>query len=122
VTGVAYAAVQEIPQQVPVDISIIDLGKGQGFAFQNSYAQPFYTYDLDKPNKSNCNGKCAEIWVPVYPTSQKPVDMGDFTLVKRADGTQQWAYKEKPLYTFGFGDHAPPTPKDIQGKWHVLEP
>jgi predicted lipoprotein with Yx(FWY)xxD motif len=118
----SYAAEKRFPDQVPVDISIIDLGKDQGFAFQNTYAKPFFTYDLDKPNTSNCNGHCAEIWVPVYPMAQHPTDIGDFTLVNRTDGTQQWAYKGKPLYTFGFGDHEPPTEKDTQGKWHELQP
>jgi predicted lipoprotein with Yx(FWY)xxD motif len=120
--GASLAASQRMPDQVPVDISIISLGKDQGFAFQNTYAQPFYTYDLDQPGKSSCNDHCAEVWVPVYPTSRTPVDIGDFTLVNRADGTQQWAYKGKPLYTFGFGEHEPPTPEDTQGKWHVLKP
>ena len=96
--------------------------KDKGYTFQNTYAKPFFTYDLDKPNTSNCNGHCAEVWVPVYPFSQHPTDIGDFTLVNRTDGSQQWAYKGKPLYTFGFGDHEPPTEKDTQGQWHILQP
>ena len=120
--GASVAAEKRFPDQVPVDISIIDLGKDQGYTFQNTYAKPFFTYDLDKPNTSNCNGHCAEVWVPVYPFSQHPTDIGDFTLVNRTDGSQQWAYKGKPLYTFGFGDHEPPTEKDIQGQWHILQP
>ena len=72
--GASLAASQRMPDQVPVDISIISLGKDQGFAFQNTYAQPFYTYDLDQPGKSNCNDHCAEVWVPVYPTSRTPVE------------------------------------------------
>jgi predicted lipoprotein with Yx(FWY)xxD motif len=107
---------------VPVDISMIQLEGGKGIGFQNTYAQPFYTYDRDQPNRSNCNDKCAETWVPVYPTDRNAKDMGDWTVVSRFDGSKQWAYKGKPLYTFGYGEHDPPTAKDTQNQWHVLTP
>jgi predicted lipoprotein with Yx(FWY)xxD motif len=107
---------------VPVDISMIELEGGKGIAFQNTFAQPFYTYDRDQPGHSNCNDKCAETWIPVYPADRSAVDLGVWTLVPRTDGYKQWAYHGKPLYTFGYGEHAPPTPKEMGAQWHVLTP
>ncbi len=106
---------------VPVDISMVQEAKG-AISFQNTYAQPFYSWDKDAPMKSNCNGHCAEIWVPVYPNDRNPSNLGDFTLVTRDDGNKQWAYKGKPLYTFGYGETPPPTDKETQGQWHIVKP
>lgn len=106
---------------VPVDISMVQEDKGR-ISFQNTYAQPFYYWDKDAPNKSNCNDHCAEVWVPVYPTDRNPANLGDFTLVTRNDGNKQWAYKGKPLYTFGYGEQPPPTAKETMNQWHIIKP
>jgi predicted lipoprotein with Yx(FWY)xxD motif len=40
---------------------------------------------------------CVQVWPPVYATADaKPV--GDFTIVQRKDGRQQWAYRGYALY------------------------
>jgi predicted lipoprotein with Yx(FWY)xxD motif len=46
--------------------------------------------------------------------------MGDFTVVRRDDGLQQWAYKGKPLYTFA-GDAISGDAKGhrLDDTWHV---
>ena len=105
---------------VPVDISMIQ--EGDKIVYQNTFAQPFYTYDRDQPGHSNCNDKCAEIWIPVYTTSHEAKDIGKWTVVSRFDGSKQWAYNGTPVYTFGYGEHAPPTAKDMQKDWHVFAP
>jgi predicted lipoprotein with Yx(FWY)xxD motif len=61
-----------------------------------------YTFDMDKtPGKSACNaeGKCATYWPPLAASADAKA-MGNWTVVNRDDGTKQWAYKGKPLYTF----------------------
>src|ERR1700743_806023 len=98
---------------VPVDISMIE--EKDGIIFQNTFAQPFYVWDHDQPNKSNCNGHCADVWIPVYTTSHDAVNIGDFPLIPRPDGSKQWAYKGKALYTFGYGEHEPPSAKETMG-------
>ncbi|MGV8488894.1 COG4315 family predicted lipoprotein [Pseudomonas aeruginosa] len=48
---------------------------------------------------------------------------GDWSLVAREDGTQQWAYYGKPLYTFI--QDKKPGDKNGDGKmgaWHVAQP
>ena len=58
-----------------------------------------YTYDRDPPRArgSSCVAECARSWPPfVAPADAKR--LGDYTPVRRADGTLQWTYQGKPLY------------------------
>jgi predicted lipoprotein with Yx(FWY)xxD motif len=84
------------------------------------------TIDCDKPpadGKSACNGPCAGNWPPLKATtSSSPAD--DYTVITRDDGSKQWAYKDRPLYTW----HNDKTPGDItgdgflNGAWHIARP
>jgi predicted lipoprotein with Yx(FWY)xxD motif len=60
-----------------------------------------YTFDGDTtPNQSNCTGSCLQLWPPHAATASETAT-GSFTIFKRSDnGTLQWAYLGKPLYTF----------------------
>ena len=61
--------------------------------------QTAYTFAKDTPSTSNCDAYCASIWPPYRPApGERPV--GNFTIIKRADGSEQWAYKGQPLYTY----------------------
>lgn len=58
-----------------------------------------YTFDKDPPRArgSLCVAECARSWPPfAAPANAKPV--GEYTPMRRADGTLQWAYQGKPLY------------------------
>ena len=58
-----------------------------------------YTFAKDTPGVSNCNDNCAKNWPPLAAAADaKP--MGAWTIVTRADGTKQWAYKGMPLYNW----------------------
>ena len=124
VAGTAMAKPFNPDDATPVDVSVMDLGPGKGFGLQNTYGQPFYTYDKDTLGKSTCLAKCAEIWVPLYASEQHPKDIDKtWTLITRPDGSEQWTYNGQPLYTFGYGaELAPPTTADLQGHWHVFAP
>jgi predicted lipoprotein with Yx(FWY)xxD motif len=82
-----------------------------------------YTFDRDVPGKSNCNGQCAANWPPLRAdgTSQPS---GNWSVVTRDDGSKQWAYKGKPLYTWVKDQK----PDDTTGNgvnnntWHVAQP
>ena len=81
-----------------------------------------YTYDKDADGKSACNGQCAQNWPPLMAEAGAEAD-GEWTVVKRDDGSMQWAYDGKPLYTFVMDKK----PGDVTGDgkmgvWHVAKP
>lgn len=41
---------------------------------------------------------CTDLWPPVY-ADENAEAVGKWTVVKRRDGTRQWAFDEQPLYT-----------------------
>jgi predicted lipoprotein with Yx(FWY)xxD motif len=92
-----------------------------GEVLTDAKGMTLYTYDKDAAGMSNCTGECAEYWPPVMADAMaKPT--GDLTVIKRPDGTMQWADKGMPLYTFAkdkkpgdmMGDN-------MKGVWHVVK-
>ena len=81
-----------------------------------------YTYDKDADGKSTCNDQCAVNWPPLKAMADaKP--MGDWTVITRDDGSKQWAYDDKPLYTFKMDKKAGDMTGDGKGDvWHVAMP
>jgi predicted lipoprotein with Yx(FWY)xxD motif len=108
-----FAARSEAPIATPPGIMLEALGRGQGFGmealltevprtqigFADAKGMTLYTYDKDAPGKSHCTGNCAKFWPPAL-ASRSARAFGDWNIIKRADGTRQWQYKGKPLYTF----------------------
>ncbi|MCG6577176.1 hypothetical protein EGM97_20990 [Pseudomonas sp. AF32] len=82
-----------------------------------------YTFAKDADGKSMCNGQCATNWPPLMAKdTDKP--MGEWTVIKRDDGSMQWAYDGKPLYTF-IKDKAPGDKTGdglMDGAWKVAKP
>jgi predicted lipoprotein with Yx(FWY)xxD motif len=89
----------------------------------NSQGLTVYVFDNDVAGsgKSVCNGKCATNWPPVQATANDKPN-GPFTIVVRDDGTRQWAYKGKPVYTWP--EDQEPGDKYGDGKlnlWHIVK-
>ncbi|NWL79457.1 hypothetical protein DM872_21640 [Pseudomonas taiwanensis] len=81
-----------------------------------------YTYDKDSDGKSACNGQCADNWPPLMADASAKAD-GEWSVVKRDDGSMQWAYDGKPLYTFVMDKKAGDVTGDGKmGVWHVAKP
>ena len=79
-----------------------------------------YIFDKDAAGKSNCNGGCATAWPP-FAVANAALATGDFSIVKRDDGSSQWAFKGMPLYFFAGDAKAGDANGDNQGGvWHVL--
>lgn len=81
-----------------------------------------YVFERDTPGKSNCNGPCAKNWPPLAAgTAAKP--SGNWTVVTRDDGSKQWAYKTRPLYTW-IKDAKPGdvTGDGVNNLWRVAQP
>lgn len=79
-----------------------------------------YTFDKDKDGMSACYDECAKNWPPYL--GQEGESLGnDWTLVKRNDGSLQWAYEGKPVYYFVQDKK----PGDMAGDgknnvWHII--
>lgn len=82
-----------------------------------------YTFDRDTTGsgKSVCNGPCATNWPPLMAGNSSPT--GDYSMVRRDDGSSQLAYKGKPLYYWAKdakpGDR---TGDGVNQVWHTAKP
>ena len=82
-----------------------------------------YTFDRDVANsgKSACNGPCAELWPPLK-ASATDQPTGAYTIVTRDDGSRQWAYKGKPVYTYKADQKAGDrTGDNFRDVWHIIK-
>lgn len=92
-------------------------------ALVDARGMTLYTFDKDAANsgKSTCNGPCAALWPPAMASASDKPD-GAWGLVTRDDGSRQWAYNGKPVYTYTPdrkpGDRGGDNFKDI---WHVVK-
>ena len=78
-----------------------------------------YTFDNDKGGVSACYDKCATAWPPALASADAKAS-GDFTLVKRKDGSEMWAYYGAPLYTWIKDKKPGDTTGDMVGNvWHT---
>jgi predicted lipoprotein with Yx(FWY)xxD motif len=92
-----------------------------GTVLVDARGMTLYTYTDDEPGVSNCGMICREYWPPALaPADAQP--SGDITLVTLDDGTKQWAYNDRPLYTY-VEDKAPGdvTGEGVEGEWYVVK-
>ena len=88
----------------------------------NADGMTLYTFDKDTDGMSNCAGDCAAIWPSAAAATDDKAE-GDYALIDRADGTKQWTYKGKPLYTFAKDAAAGDVMGDgVKGVWHIARP
>ena len=107
--------------QAPAPAKAADTSKGS--ALVDSKGMTLYTFDRDTTGKSACNGQCASNWPPLIATAGA-TPQGEWTIVTRDDGTSQWAYKGKALYTWAKDTKAGDATGDgmASGAWHVAKP
>lgn len=150
--GKAQAAVERwieepAPAAVRVETSDID-----GPVYADARGMTIYTWSRDTPGVSFCNADrygevqgrdgigqpkmyvmpeaerrptCEQVWVPVRPAADA-APVGQWSIMKRRDGSQQWAYQGTPLYTYalddvpgavnGVGKDTPVTPGNRAGR------
>ena len=93
-----------------------------GTMLTNADGMTLYTFDKDADGVSNCAGDCAALWPSAAAAADDKAE-GDYAVIDRADGTKQWTYKGKPLYTFvkdvAKGDVMGDGVKDV---WHIARP
>ncbi len=115
---VAIIAPSMIP--TPGEASIQRSVNAAGDILVDTRGMTIYTFDDDANlDGSACEDTCAERWKPLL-AGQLALPFGGWSLVRRNDGSRQWTYAGRPLYTFT-GDLAP---SEIRGestdtRWHV---
>lgn len=88
-----------------------------------SNGMTLYIFDKDTKGVSNCSGSCAGVW-PAYVSATTPASLpANVTLIKKADGSMQFAYKGMPLYYYS-GDQkvGDVTGDGVGGIWHLVKP
>ena len=95
----------------------------KGATLTDQRGMSLYTFDKDKDDKSACNGPCAANW-PAFKAEASDQASGSFTIITRDDGSRQWAYKSKPLYTFMKDQKPGDITGDgfLNGAWHLAQP
>lgn len=123
--GAAFAA--EPAAKMPAGIQVKEVTQPPTTVFKvlaDAKGMTLYTYDHDKGGKSLCNGECAKFWPPVAAAADAKA-AGAWSIITRDDGSKQWAYKGKPIYTFlkdtrveDFDGQNQPKDKPV---WHFIE-
>jgi predicted lipoprotein with Yx(FWY)xxD motif len=110
----AAAAAPAVPAQVQIITE-----NGQYVMRTLDGSKPLYTFDRDEAGKSNCVDRCIAAWPAVVaPAGAKPV--GKWSIITRPDGSSQWAYEGKPVYTFVRDTEGTATGDGMGGSWHLL--
>jgi predicted lipoprotein with Yx(FWY)xxD motif len=89
-----------------------------------------YLWAADATGKSSCAGACAKFWPPLLASSVPQVADGvnasEISLITRADGQKQVAYKGHPLYYFAEDSKSDPTKgqgnDNFGAKWWLVTP
>ncbi len=98
--------------------------KGYGWLLTDTKGMTLYTFTRDQePGKSKCDEECALEWPPLNasgPANTEAKAGGDWSTLKRDDGSFQWAFRGKPLYTFS-RDVAPGDANgdELRRQWYV---
>lgn len=95
----------------------------KGHTLTNEQGMTLYTFDKDSSGKSVCNGPCAASWPPFAAAADAQAS-GSYTVVIRDDGSRQWAYNSRPLYTWTKDAKPGDITGDgfLNGAWHVAQP
>jgi predicted lipoprotein with Yx(FWY)xxD motif len=105
--------------QTTAPATVAETGKGKTLV--DTKGMTLYTFDKDTVGKSACNGPCAQNWPPLMATAASGPT--NWTVISRDDGSKQWAYTGKPLYTWAKdGKPGDTTGDGVNSVWHVAHP
>ncbi len=96
----------------------------KGTYMTDTQGMTLYTFDKDTPGVSTCYDGCAKAWPPYTSgaTAQSTLPQ-NITVVKRTDGSTQFAWKGMPLYYFATDKKAGDIIGDgVGGVWHLVKP
>ena len=114
----ARAAI-DIDAPYPAQVALTDEGD-KGFVFRRCPGNTrLYVSDADRDGRSACAGSCERDWLPVR-APEGAVAMGQWSPVKRDDGSLQWAYRGRPVYSLIQDLPYAPKGDGRDGQWHLL--
>jgi len=95
----------------------------KGPTLTNEQGMTLYTFDKDGGGKSVCNGPCAANWPPFTAAADAQAS-GSYSVVIRDDGSRQWAYNGRPLYTWTKDAKPGDITGDgfLNGAWRIAQP
>lgn len=86
------------PSSVPPGVSVALVSTGRMLVESKTQLSLYYS-DNDEPNKSNCTGECLNSWIPLEaPHATNRKTQGNWSIIERSPGVNQWTYKKRPLY------------------------
>jgi predicted lipoprotein with Yx(FWY)xxD motif len=116
-TGGAHA--YDTSLRYPSEVALSLEGE-KGYVFRRfPGSQRLYTYDKDKPTRSACNIGCDGAHMPVLAPADAMV-MDEWSIIDRDDGTRQWAFRGKPIYTAFHDPAGDPRGDGEDGVWHLV--
>lgn len=91
------------PPPVPPEVRAV--ATGAGWRLVDADGMSLYTYERDvTAGVSACDKECASTWPPLLAAKDR-TPLPEWSLVTRADGARQWAYKGRPLYRYALDPH-----------------
>jgi predicted lipoprotein with Yx(FWY)xxD motif len=115
VLAMALAAGAASAQSMPTGVKMAN------GAMADSAGKALYTFEDDSmKGMSHCTGRCATAWPPLVAAADAKAS-GDWTVITREDGSKQWAYKDKPLYTFARDEAGKPGTGEVVPKWKLAK-
>lgn len=93
-----------------------------GTILTDTKGMTLYTYAKDTSGVSNCSGACLKAWPAYVAPSQTGSFPANISVIKRSDGTLQYAWKGMPLYYFS-GDKktGDVNGNGVAGVWSVVK-
>ena len=100
-------AASAVPPTMPSGITLIEVVRELALSQPellwmrpgDAQGRTLFVHSGDQPGVANCVAECAKEWVPLAVTPGAQA-FGDWSMVRRAAGVAQWAYKAQPLYTW----------------------
>lgn len=98
----------DVPYTTPPGITLVDVTADDPYSvgrflwrrLGDAHGAPLYTRNADGASgRSTCYDACAKEF-PAVLAPEGAAAFGEWTIVARADGTRQWAYRGQPIYSF----------------------
>ncbi len=95
----------------------------KGNYLTDSKGMTLYIFDKDTAGVSNCENGCLKTWPPYIPSPDQTTLPENISIIKRSDGSSQFAWKKMPLYYYASDQKAGDITGDgVGGVWHLITP